>query len=125
MSADKSKVVDDLKGEGAGQVVAEFECAGNTLKVTGSVIGEFPSTEVFLHETELVLKQSKGINEFTSFFDAEWTSVKNVLMLSKNGGSAVQSGEGTTDKLTFEKERKVKIVKAAIRCAVSGEKTIK
>jgi hypothetical protein len=104
--------------------VAEFECSGVTFKVTGSMIGEFPSTESFLHETELVFKQSKGINEFTSFFNAEWTAVKNVLMLSKNGGTAIQSGESTTEKLTFEKERKVKIVKAAVRCAVSGEKTI-
>jgi|GEM_PF-6817740 len=119
MSADKSKAVDDLKGEGAGEVVAEFACAGTTFKVTGSMIGEFPSTETFLKETELVLKQSKGVNEFTSFFNAEWNAVKNVLMLSKNGGSAVQAGEGTTEKLTFE--RKVKVVKAAVRCASSGE----
>jgi hypothetical protein len=124
-SADKTKVVNDLKGEGEGQVVAEFECGEkNTVKVTGSVIAELPATETFVHETEMVLKQSKGINEFTSFFNAEWNIIEAVLKSAKNGGTAVQSGEARTDKLTFEKERKVKIVAATIRCAASGEKTI-
>jgi hypothetical protein len=104
------KVLADLVGEGAGEVVAEFECLGNTVKVTGSVIGVFPNTGVFLHETELVLKQTKGIQEFTETINTEGKTIKNVLSSSKNGGAKVQSGETTTDKIVLtEAGRKVKI----------------
>lgn len=105
----KTKVLNDLRGEGTGEVSAEFECAGNTVKVTGSVIGEFPETEKFLHESQLVLKQSKGVQEFTEFINSEGKTVKNTLSSSKNGGTAVQSGETTSDTITLEGSRKVKI----------------
>ncbi len=106
----KTKVLADLKGEGAEEVVAEFECAGNKVKVTGSVIGQFPTTEVFLHETELVLKQTKGIQEFTSYLNTKGETVKNVLFSKKGTAEKVQSGETTTDKIVLsEAGRKVKI----------------
>ncbi len=99
----------DLVGEGAGKVVAEFECAGNTVKVTGSVIGLFPTTGVFLHETELVLKQTKGVQEFISTINTSGETIDGFLSSSKNGGTPGQSGETTTDKIVLEGTRKVKI----------------
>ncbi len=106
----KTKVVLDLRGEGAEELVSEFECAGNTVKVTGSVIGLLPTTGVFLHETELILKQTGGVQEFTEYINTEGKTIKNVPFTSKNRGAKVQSGLTTTDKVVLtEAGRKVKI----------------
>ena len=95
---------------GPGGVATEFECAGNTVKVTGSVIGFFPTINTFLNSTELVLKQTKGVQEIKEYINSSGTTVKNVhLSSSKNGGTAVESGETTTDTITLTGGRKVKI----------------
>lgn len=89
---------------------AEFECAGNTVKVTGSVLGLFPTINKQLHSTSLVLNQTSGKQEFEEYVNASGTTVTGVFLnSSKNGGAAVMSAEGTTDTITLEGTREVEI----------------
>jgi hypothetical protein len=104
----KTKVVDDLS-PASGTTFAEYECGGNTVVWTGSLIGVYPTTNEFLHETELVLKQTKGVQEITEYETESGTKVSAFLKASKNGGTSVQMGVTTTDKITLEGVRKVKI----------------
>jgi hypothetical protein len=106
----KTKVL-NLLSPPSGGASAEFTCAGNTVKVTGGVLGEFPTTNTFLHSTSLVLKQTGGKQEFREYVNAAGTTLSAHLSSSKNGGTAVESGEETTDTITLEGTRELKITK--------------
>lgn len=106
----KTKVL-DLLTPPSGSPDAEFTCAGNTVKVSGGVLGEFPTTNTFLHSTSLVLKQTKGVQAFREYVNASGTTLSAHLSSSKNGGAAVESGEETTDTITLEGTRELEITK--------------
>lgn len=96
-----TKAATDLHPE-SGTSDAEFECLGNTVNVTGSVVGYFASPNVELEETELVLNQSGGIQELTGYevgVEAcePGEEIEDTLSSSKNGETPVQSGEETHD----------------------------
>ena len=95
---------------GSGGVFTEFECGGNTVKVTGSVIGVFPTINTFLHSTELIFNQTLGVQEIREYIDAGGAKHSGVhLNVSKNGGTPIEGGLGTTEAITFEGTREVLI----------------
>ncbi|MBA3865970.1 MAG: hypothetical protein H0X42_06440 [Solirubrobacterales bacterium] len=114
----KTKVLDLLypateafppKPGSAGGVVAEFTCGGFiNVVVRGAVLGQFPTTNVFLHSTSLVLKQTKGVQEFTQYV-TEGGETKEAYLESNSGSGFEKAGETTTDTITLEGTREVKI----------------
>jgi hypothetical protein len=80
-----------------------IEVAGKLLLVTGTAIGLVKPVNTRSKTGEIILKQSKGVQEFTK---CEGGS-EETLKTAENEGTAAQSGEQTTDTETFEKEVEV------------------
>jgi hypothetical protein len=80
-----------------------IEVAGKLLIVTGTAIGLAKPVEVEANTGEIVLEQSKGVQRFVKCAGG----AEETLKTAENEGSAVQSGEQTTDKETFGKAVKI------------------
>ena len=92
-----------------GGVVAEFTCGGfiNTVW-RGALLGEFPTRNVFLHATSLVLKQRGGIQEFSEYV-TEGGETKKAFLEQNTGSGFERLGVNSTDTVTFEGTREAKI----------------
>lgn len=92
-----------------GATIATFTCVLVTVTVRGSLLGEFGKTNEFSHTNSLILTQSGGVQAFKEY-ETESGEVRKAYLESKKGGGAYeQAGEGTTDTLTLEGTRKVKV----------------
>jgi hypothetical protein len=80
-----------------------IEGAGRLLVVTGTAIGLVKPVNTKSKTGEIILKQSKGVQEFVK---CEGTA-EEILETAENEGTPKQSGEQTTDTETFEKEVEV------------------
>jgi hypothetical protein len=107
----RSKVLEDL-APASGSNFAQFECAGlGTVVWTGQLLGEFPTTNTFLHSTSLIFKQTKGVQAFSAYENETGELVSAYLQTSKNGGTPVRMGIEATDGITFEGVRELEITR--------------
>jgi hypothetical protein len=80
-----------------------IEVSGKLLEVTGTVIGKVEPVNSSSTTGKIVLKQSKGVQEFTKCEGG----AEEVLKTSENEGTAKQSGEQTTDEETYKEKVEV------------------
>ncbi len=115
---ESKKVVSDLLYKGTfppakpgpeSEVIATFTCGFTTIETRGSVLGSFVKLNEFVHENELVFIQISG--EQQSGHEFEWEGKLRQAYLESKIGSGVwcQTGLETSDKVTFEGTRTVKI----------------
>jgi len=114
----KTKVLDLLypateafppKAGAEGGVLAEFTCGGFiSVVVRGAVLGEFPTRNVFLHSTSLVLRQTGGNQEFSEYV-TEGGETKKAFLEQNTGSGFERLGVNSTDTVTFEGTREAKI----------------
>lgn len=101
-----TKEVGDVLSPETGELLAEFTCAGVTIKVRGSVIGKIPAGKFEEPESSgsLEFKQSGGVQnprEYEEEVGGVFKKVVAHLETSTGGGAFEESGEETTDTITF------------------------
>lgn len=95
-----------------GTLFAKFRCGGffgQNVEVRGSVLGRVEPTGKFSNTGSLVLNQSAGVQEYTEY-ETESGEVRTAYLESQLGTSGFnQAGETTTDTITYDNGREVKV----------------
>jgi hypothetical protein len=94
----------------SGGVVAEFSCLGQAVVVRGSVLGQFPTINTFLHSTSLnFVRLASGAQEFEEYVTEAGATRKAFLESKVGTGAFEMAAQSTTDTITLEGTRKVKV----------------
>lgn len=91
----------------AGGLFAEFSCLGVVIKVRGSVVGVVTPVDSEQTTGTLTFSQSGG-HQLPSEYELAGVLHSSKLETSVGGGAFEESGEGTTESLTFEQPVEVR-----------------
>ena len=98
-TAVKNKLAEDLEGENAGKIAAEFKCAGLAIVVRGSVLHPIKSNKMINASVEK-FTATKGKQKPEKFVGEP----KDVLESSLAGGPFEQAGQSITANVKFEEK---------------------